>query len=52
MKFHLQKILYMKFNAFGVFAEIRCPKNGLEDGVLGVRSLDVIAPNLFLQDHE
>jgi hypothetical protein len=26
-------------------------KNGLEDGVSGVRSLDVVAPNLFLQDH-
>jgi hypothetical protein len=41
----------MKFNPFGIFAEIRFPKNGLEDGVSGVQSFDVVAPNLFLQDH-
>jgi hypothetical protein len=41
----------MKFNPLGVFAEIRFPKNGLEDGVLGARSLYVVAPNLFMQDH-
>jgi hypothetical protein len=41
----------MKFNPFGVFTKIRFPKNGWEDGVSGVRSLDVVAPNLFLQDH-
>jgi hypothetical protein len=51
MKIPLQKNLHMKINPFGVFAEIRFPKNGLEDGVLGIRSLDVVAPNLFLQDH-
>jgi hypothetical protein len=33
----------MKFNPFGVLAEIRFPKNGLEDGVLGIQSLDVVA---------
>jgi hypothetical protein len=27
-------------------AEIRFPKNSLEDGVSGVRSLDVVAPYL------
>jgi hypothetical protein len=36
---------------FGVFSEIRFPKNVLEDGVSGAQSLDVVAPNLFLQDH-
>jgi hypothetical protein len=35
----------------GIFAEIRFPKNGLEYGVLGVRSLDVVAPNFVLRDH-
>jgi hypothetical protein len=49
MKIHLQKILHMNFTH--VFAEIRFPKNGLEDGVSSVRSLDVVVPNLFLQDH-
>jgi hypothetical protein len=48
---HLQKILHMKCIPFGVFAEIMFPKNVLEDGVSGVRCLDVVAPNLFLQDH-
>jgi hypothetical protein len=41
----------MKFKPFGVFAEIRFPKISLEDGVLGIRSLDDVAPNLVLQDH-
>jgi hypothetical protein len=27
----------MKFNAFGLFPEIRFPKNGLEDGVSGIQ---------------
>jgi hypothetical protein len=40
----------MKFNVFGIFSEIRFPKIGLEDEVLGVRSLDVVAPNLVLQN--
>jgi hypothetical protein len=51
MKIHLQKILHMKFNTCGIFAETRFPKNGLEYGVSGVRSLDVVAPNFVLQDH-
>jgi hypothetical protein len=33
------------------FAEISFPKNGSEDGVSGIQSLDIVAPNLFLQDH-
>jgi hypothetical protein len=51
MKIHLQKILHMKFNTCSIFAEIIFPKNGLEYGVSDVRSLDVVAPNLFLQHH-
>jgi hypothetical protein len=48
----LRKIfLHMKFNPTGIFAEIRFPKKSLDDGVSGVQSLDVVAPNLFLQDH-
>jgi hypothetical protein len=41
----------MKFNPFGIFAEIRFPKVSLEDGVSSIRSLDVVASNLILQDH-
>jgi hypothetical protein len=51
MKIHLQKFLHMKFNAFGIFTEIRFPKNSLKHGVSGVQSLDVVTPNLVLQDH-
>jgi hypothetical protein len=51
MKIHLQKILHMKFYTMGVFSEVRFPKISLEDGVLSVRSLDIVAPNLVLQDH-
>jgi hypothetical protein len=51
MKNYLHKILHMKFNPLRVFNEIRFSKNVLEDGVSGVRSLDVVASNLFLQDH-
>jgi len=40
----------MKFNAVGVFGEIRFPKISLEDGVLGLLSLDVRTPNSVLQD--
>jgi hypothetical protein len=51
MQIHLQKILHNKFNAFGIFAEIRFPKISLEDGVSGIQSLDVVVPNLVLHDH-
>jgi hypothetical protein len=51
MKIHLQKVLLMKFNPFSILAKIRFPKNSMEDGVSGVQSLDVVAPNLCLQDH-
>ena len=50
MKIDLQKKLHMKFNANGVFSEIRFPKIVLEDGVLGLLSLDVRTPNSVLQD--
>jgi len=38
----------MKFNAVGVFGEIRFPKISLEDGVSGLLSLDVRTPNSIL----
>ena len=50
MKIDLQKKLHMKFNSFGIFGKIRFPKIGLEDGVLGLLSLDVRMPNSVLQD--
>jgi hypothetical protein len=53
----LRQILYENSSKENFTHEIQwlsyfhCPKIHLEHGVSGVRSLDVVAPNLFLHDH-